>query len=231
MIHSERKTENIFDILSGSPLFHGLDSLRLQKLFENKTYQIKHYNKNEYVALCNDSCEKLMILISGSVRGEMTDFSGKIIKIEDIHAPFPIAAAFVFGKNNRIPVDIIVNEPTTIMVIPKDVLLRLLQTELNFLKNFLEVISNRAQFLSQKISFLSFKTIKGKIAYYLLDLAGNERMTLSLPVSYTNLAAVFGVTRPSLARAFKELENENLIRIRQKEIYILDKEKLRILLG
>ncbi len=222
---------NIFDILSGSPLFKGMDTSRLKELFENKTYHIKKFLKNEYVAFSNDPCEKLMILISGSVRGEMTEYSGKIIKIEDIVAPSPIATAFLFGKNNRVPVDIIANEQTSIMIIPKDVLIQLLQNERIFLQNFLNVISNRAQFLSQKINFLSFKTIKEKIAYYLLDLSGSERSTFYLPVSQTSLASFFGVTRPSLARAFKELENENMILVNQKEIHIPDREKLKKVLG
>jgi hypothetical protein len=32
------------------------------------------------------------------VKGEMTDYNGKTIKIEDIEAPRPLAVAFLFGK-------------------------------------------------------------------------------------------------------------------------------------
>ncbi len=223
--------ENIFNTLASSPLFKGIDASKLEKLFENKTYHLKKYSKNEFVAFCNDRCEKLMILISGSVRGEMTDFSDKLIKIEDMTAPAPIAAAFIFGNKNHIPVDVIANEPTTILVIPKNTLLQLLQTERIFLQNFLDNISNRAQFLSQKIRFLSFKTIREKIAHYLLTLSGKDNSAITLPGSRTEIANLFGIARPSLARVFKELEDENLIRINQKEIEILDREKLKTLLG
>ena len=55
-----------------------------------------------------------------------------------------------------------------------------------------------------------------------MNLSSKEGVVFNLPVSQTSLAAFFGVTRPSLARVFKELENEKLIKVRQKEIYILN---------
>jgi Mn-dependent DtxR family transcriptional regulator len=41
------------------------------------------------------------------------------------------------------------------------------------------------------------------------------------------LADIFGVARPSLARTFKEMENEGLINIERKKITLLDEPKLK----
>ena len=53
--------------------------------------------------MAGDPVANLLIVLSGSVRGEMIDYSGKTVKIEDIEAPKPLAAAFLFGKENRFP--------------------------------------------------------------------------------------------------------------------------------
>jgi CRP-like cAMP-binding protein len=173
----------------------------------------------------------MLIVVQGSVRGEMTDFSGRKLKIEDIPAPRPLAAAFIFGRDNRFPVDIIANEPSVILVIPRDVLVFLLQHSQVVLKNYLNAISSRTQFLSNKIRFLSFKTIKEKIANYILSNLGNDSNLYQLNQSQTELAEFFGVARPSLARALSEMEDEGILRVERRDITILNKEKLNNLLN
>ena len=218
--------KNFFEILSQTPIFSGIDQDDLEKLFDNKLFRIKKFKKDELAAFAGDKCDFLMFVTEGSVRGEMVDYNGKVIKIEDITAPRPIAPAFVFGKQNTFPVNIIANETTTLFVIPRETLIKLLQDNATVLKNFLDVISDRTQFLSNKIRFLSFRTIKGKIASYLLKMAGKNTSQICLPVSQTQLADFFGVARPSLARAFAELERDGILSVNKKEITIRDRDRL-----
>ncbi len=222
--------EELLTELCKTQLFHGMGVKELKILFENKPYRLKEFERDSYVAHSQDVCHDLFIVVSGSVRGEMSDFSGKKLKIEDIIAPRPLAAAFVFGRENRFPVDIIANEQATVMIIPRDVLIFLLQNSEVILKNYLNTISSRAQFLSGKIRFLSFKTIREKIANYILMHSSNDDHTLTLDQSQTELADFFGVTRPSLARTLARMEEEGMIRTKRRQITILNREKLNNLL-
>ena len=95
--------------------------------------------------------------------------------------------------------------------------------------NFLDMISNRSQFLSEKIKFLSFKTIKGKLAQFILQRAGEDKSDIVLEMTQNDLADFFGVARPSVARALGEMEDAGLIEARGKNIKILDKQGLAIL--
>ena len=217
----------IFEKLSLTAIFQGIAISEIEKLFSGKLFRIRTLAKNELAANANDPCENLMYVIDGSVRGEMTDFSGKVIKIEDIVAPRPIAPAFIFGKQNVYPVNIIANEDSTLLIIPKETLIKLLQENSVLLKNFLDAVSNRAQFLSNKIRFLSFRTIKGKIASFILKMSGENNQSIQLQVTQGQLADYFGVTRPSLARGFGEMEKEGIIEINKKEIMIKDKKRLQ----
>jgi len=223
--------EKLYQILKETLIFSGIDESDIEKLFGHKTFRLKKYDKGEYIAHSHDECDRLMIVMDGSVRGEMTDFSGKTIKIEDIVAPRPLAVGFLFGNNNRFPVDIIANEPSTILVLPKDTLVAMMQQNSRLLKNYLNAISSRTQFLSNRIRFLSFRTIKEKIAHYILSQIANGHNTINLSQSQTNLADFFGVTRPSLARALHELEQEGILRVERREITLLNKEKLNNLLN
>jgi len=221
----------MFDNLSACPMFRGLKDEEITTILQSVEYQLKTYPKGELIAQSGDEVMNMMIIMQGSISGEMYDFTGKTIKIEDINSPYLLAPAFLFGNNNRYPVYLTANMDVTILVIPKTSLINLLQDNKLVLKNYLDIISNRAQFLSNKIRFLSFQSIKGKIAHYLLQLmerTGSEEITL--PKSQSEMAEMFGVTRPSLGRAIRDLDRSNLIKASGKQVRIINKDELSLLL-
>ncbi len=192
--------------------------------------QVKTYQKNDLIVSGGEICDRLLIVQMGSVKAEMNDYSGKTIKIEDLAAPQPLATAFLFGQQNRFPVTVSANTEVEMISIPKPEFVKLLQLNSLILNNYLNTISTRAQFLSQKLKFLSFKTIKQKIAHFLLEKAGDRLQSVEILQSQEQLAEMFGVTRPSLARTLGEMVQENLIETQRRTIKILDKERMNQLL-
>ncbi len=208
-------------------LFQGLSQDQILELIATINYKIKNYSKGDLVVASSVECRFLLIVISGSVKGEMVDFSGKTIKIEDIESPGVLAPAFLFGANNRYPVDIVANNDAEIFSVSKENFISIMMANETVLANYLNSISDRAQFLSSKLRFLSFQSLKGKIAHFLLELKKNSNCSsVVLPQSQAQLAELFGVARPSLARTIRELDSENIISAQGKRIQILDEEKL-----
>ena len=223
--------ESKVSILIQCPVFRGLTEDELLDLLKDSAARLRNLEKGQLLAQAGDEVHFLHIVASGSVRGEMVDFSGKVIKIEDIHPPRPLAAAFLFGEQNRYPVNITANENTSLLSIPVADLLRMMQRHQLVLRNFLHSISSRGQFLSSKIRFLSFTTIKGKLAQYLLDLAEKEGSdTFRMPHSQSQLSELFGVTRPSIGRAVSEMNREGIIRADGKQVSLMDRAGLSALL-
>jgi CRP-like cAMP-binding protein len=218
------------EILCQSPIFRGISPDGLSELFRQIHFQIKSYQKGELIVNGGEICDRLLIIQQGSVKAEMTDYSGKTIKIEDMTAPWPLATAFLFGRENRFPVTVSATTDVEMVSIPKPEFVKLLQLNAMILNNYLNTISTRAQFLSQKLKFLSFKTIKQKIAHYLLEKAGDRLQTVEIQQSQGQLAEMFGVTRPSLARALGEMCQDGLIETDRRFIKILDKAKMNQLL-
>ncbi|HCX99082.1 MAG TPA: Crp/Fnr family transcriptional regulator [Bacteroidales bacterium] len=217
----------MFNILCNSPFFDGLTAKDLEKIFSSISYSVKSFSKGQTIVQRDEEVNSLLIVIEGVVKGEMVDFSGKILKIEEIQAPQPLAHAVLFSKINRFPVDVVALNNCKILFIPRTYVLRLMQSNETILKNFLRAVSNRAHFLTTKLWFLSFKTIKEKVAHYLLNLSKSEtRTTIILPKSHQELAEMFGVTRPSLARVLSEMENDGTIVVNRREVQIVNKQKL-----
>lgn len=216
----------MFETLASCPLFLGIEPNELEKIMGGVRHFKKTYQVGDMIAIAGEPCNYLLCLLEGSVKAEMIDFSGKVIKLEDLKAPEPLASAFIFGKNNTFPVNIIANEHTVVLYIPKYDLLKLLQMNLKVLQNYLNNVSSRAQFLSEKIRFLSFKTIKGKIAQFLLKHAGPGQDLVELRMPQHALAELFGVTRPSFARSLGEMADEGIIEVDRRTVKILDRKRL-----
>jgi CRP/FNR family transcriptional regulator, dissimilatory nitrate respiration regulator len=215
-----------YSLLSDSPLFRGLTPDDIAAVFSEVPYRVRNFQAGSMIALSGEPVISLMVVINGTVKGEMVDYAGRVIKIEDIPAPGALASAFMFGNKNRFPVNVVAVSEVEILSIEKTDFLKLLKRNEIILINFLDMVSNRSQFLSEKIKFLNFKTIKGKLAHFILQKAGKEGTIVNLDMTQNDLADFFGVARPSVARALKELELELYLEAKGKKIIILDKEGL-----
>ena len=220
----------MISILLKNPLFKGTTPEELTNNFEGINYHIKNFKKGDILAFQSDPCNRLIILLKGSVRGEMIDYSGKLIKIEDIGAPRALAPLFLFGTENKYPVEVTANEEVDALFIPKESVLLLFQRNKLFLENYLNTSANYAKTLSDKLFFLSFKSIKQKLASYILRLSASAGNKIIMDRSQQEMADYFGVSRPSLARELAHMQDEGLISVDRKHITILNPEKLKKLI-
>jgi CRP/FNR family transcriptional regulator, dissimilatory nitrate respiration regulator len=215
-----------YSILSKSPLFRGIDQNEISGILSIVPHRIKKYKSGSLISQSGEPVHSLMVVIKGIVKGEMVDYAGRVIKIEDIPAPGALAPAFLFGNKNKFPVNVISNADTELLIIEKPGFLKLLMANSIILANFLDMISNRSQFLSEKIKFLNFKTIKAKLAQYILQKAGNDNLSINIGLTQNDLADFFGVARPSVARALGELEEQGYLEAKGKIIKILNRNGL-----
>ncbi len=223
--------DHILSTLLDCPLFLGMNSTDISKQLSRASARIRSYPKGTLIAQSGEEVLHLQIVLEGSVKGEMMDYAGKVIKIEDIVPPRPLAPAFLFGKQNRYPVNITAAGDVKMLSIPREKFLELLQNSKIVLVNFVDILSSRGQFLSNKIKFLSFTTIKGKLAQYLLDQSektGSQKFPM--PHSQSQLSELFGVARPSIGRAMSEMNQEGVVHTEGRMVSISDMAKLSQLL-
>ncbi len=215
-----------YDKLQQAQVFKGLTTDEVETILGNVSYKVRKFRAGSLIAQQGDQVNSLIIVMSGLVKGEMVDFAGRVIKIEDIPASGALASAFIFGNRNRFPVNVIAQSDGELLVIEKSAFMALLMRNDRILTNFLDLISNRSQFLSEKIKFLNFKTIKGKLAHYILQSAGSSGNSVTFGMTQSELADYFGVARPSIARALGDMEEEGIIEASGKHIKILNRKKL-----
>lgn len=192
-------------------------------------HRVRRFEKGERIASQGDRVSHLYMLTRGRVRTEMVSESGLTLSIEEITAPYPLAAAFLFADENRFPVDVTALEESEVIVIGKAEIEKKMAGCSGFLRGFMAFTANKMHFLSDRLKIFSQKGIKAKIAYYIL--LRDKNGVFDLGRSVASLAEYFAVERPSLSRAISEMAADGVIEFEAGKGRILNYNKIKELLG
>lgn len=215
----------MFKNLNKSTIFKGLNENEIRELLNQTNYYAKSFKSDEFIAFRGDKVEAYMLVLEGELVSEMQKVNGKVVKIETLLPYADIAPAFIFGIDNTFPIDLYATKDSKILYIPKNDLINILQKNKIILNNILNSFSNRTQFLSKKL-WLSNKTIEEKLVTHILENLDKNNIW-HIKKSITDLANIFGVSRPSLSRVIAGLvEEEILERVSNSSFKLLDKDSL-----
>ena len=154
--------------------------------------------------------------------------SGKQVEVSQLREGDIIAPAFIFSHNRDMPVSVETDTEVTILRMTPETLKRLIDTDETIRMNFIRSLSDIDVFLTHKMKVLSLFTIREKVAYLLLERAGEQNSNIiHLHRSRQEIADSFGIQKFSLLRVLSSFEKEGTIRIDGKTIEILNRENLR----
>ncbi len=213
--------------LAECPVFSTVAAERLLSVLQRYRYSLTAHEAGAIVAFRGDSYERLLVLLSGAVRTEMSSYSGKQYTVAEYSAPCLLAPALLFGADNRLPVSITTVRPSEILRLPRAMVPALCRTEQPFLEAYLGDISTRVGILADKLRLSRFATLRERLADHLLDqyqLQGSR--TLLLPHSRRTQAEILGATRPALSRVLSELAEAGIISYDREFLQILDPDAL-----
>ena len=175
---------------------------------------------------------RIGIIMEGRVEAQKSFPNGSQVNVS-IRIPGEIIGpAAVFSKSQRYPCDIVALEPATLMMLRKEDLLSLMQKDVKILQNFTTEIASATYMLQQRLELLSYSGIAQKAAFWLLmQVRQTGKTAVQIPDSMSRWAMIMNVSRPSLHREMKKLEEEGIIRYERKNIYVLDPDGLQAVLS
>jgi len=214
-------------LLAETPIFKGVDIIEIKKLLGGHSGSIKSYSKGEFVVNQNDFFDRLIIVMDGELKAQMSSEDGKVINMETFGKFRPVAVAILFSEKQILPVSLFSLVNSKVFFLPKEILISCCMANRVILENTLRLMSLKVDFLSKKINFLQLNTIRQKIATVLLTLSKKAKSdTFTLDRTKEELAKDMGVTRPSLSREFMNLSQMGIIEQNKDEITIKDLDKL-----
>lgn len=222
--------KNTLKALQQCPLFEGFTAKDIEQMMDNIPYRLVRFEKKELFLSAGTPCKYADIVVTGEVIARMEGPSGKYMQITSKPVGSLLASAFIFGKNNIIPVNMIASKPTTILRMTPNSMQVLLNIDERFRFNFIQLLSAFCDNLARKVRMLTLHTVREKVAIFLIEQARlNNSDNIILQKSRQEIAESFAIQKFSLQRCLKEFAAENIIQLNGKQITILNKSKLMTL--
>ena len=219
-------------VLEKSTLFSGLSAKAMRDVLEEVPHHIQCYDKDETIFHLMEDASRLGIILEGRVEAQKLFPNGSQINVS-VRVPGEIIGpAAVFSKSRRYPCDIVSLEPVTIMMFRREDLLGLMQKEVRILENLTTEIASATYMLQQRLELLSYNGIAQKAAFWLLMQArqtGSNKVRI--PESVSKWSMQMNVSRPSLHRELKRLEDQSIISYAPPVITILNSDALQHVLS
>lgn len=222
--------EKTKDTLQSIVLFSELSISQLRELIRISI--LKRFKKNEIIFLEGDYYKGFYILLKGVVKIFKISSDGKE-SVVHIVKPLTTFADIPLFEGKDYPVSAQTLEESLVLFIPKDGFIDLIKTNPDISLKMLAGFAKRLKSLVVQIEDLSTKDVKNRLAKFLVKEAiANETDNLpepflNLTVPKSTIASFLGTITETLSRTFKKLEEENVIRMKGKKIFITNFEKLK----
>ena len=221
-----------YSVLEKSTLFSGVPAAELRTVLEETPHHIRCCDKGEILFHLMEPATRIGIILEGRVEAQKSFPNGSQVNVS-IRVPGEmIGPAAVFSKNQKYPCDIVSLEPVTVMMFRKNDLIRLMQKDVRILENFTEEIASATYMLQQRIELFSYHGIAQKAAFWLLTQARQTgKNKIHIPGSVSKWAMLMKVSRSSLHRELKRMEETGILAYDSPIVSILDADALQDILG
>lgn len=200
------------DKIKNLTLLNSLSDEAITTNLKRKKFKVRSYKKNSIIHFDGEKCTKIEMIIYGKVVIDSIDEDGNLLTISDFYSNDILGGNLVFSKNPYYPMTISAQEDSEILEIDKDVLFNMFGGNPDFLRTFLELISDNAFILSDKIKHYTNKTLREKIMSYLdYECKKQNSDHIKLPITKKALAEKLGVQRTSLSRELAKMRDQGII--------------------
>lgn len=220
--------EETLNALLKCPLLEGLKKAEINRLMQTVKYKLINLKKNDVYAFSGMPCKYADIIIEGEMAARMVGLSGKYVEVSRLRVGNVVAPAFIFAKENNMPVSVETETDILILRMMPSELKLLMDTNSIIRSNFISTLSNINVFLTHKMRLLSVLSVREKVSFFIMDMAEKQKSdNIHLHKSRQEIADTFGIQKFSLIRCMSELVKASAITIEGKNITILDKKKLK----
>jgi len=211
-------------LLRAVPYFQALDENALATV--GREVVERHYQAGELIFLEGEPAAGLHLVVEGL---------GKVYRLSEGGREHVLATLRPGDSCNEVPVvdggpnpaNFAALENSTVWIISAESMTRLRRQFPALNEMIIKNLAQRCRQLVQRVYNLSFLSVTGRLAAFLLQQSEQEGESLRRQWTQDEIAAHLGTVREMVGRAFRELQEAELVAIDRHRIEILDHEGLK----
>lgn len=205
-------------------IFSNIDIENKDKLLKMIEADIFTFKKGLTILSRSKNDNTFFIILSGCIQIIRNDYNGNRIITNELYENDVFGSTILSVSNTEY--DIVTKKDTKIAIIEYD---RTLLKDYNdcrfyntFIKNLLQITSNKMKLKNERIEILTKKTIRNRLLeYFKIASRKSGSKKIYLQVSFTELAEYLATDRSAMTRELKNLKDEGFIEITGKKITLL----------
>lgn len=220
--------KELFELLKINSLCTGLNDEQVTRLVESKLIKRVSYRRNEIIFWTDRTPEALMMLLSGNIAMGRDTFDGKRSLSKSNSATGTLLNEVrLFSPKKLLWEYAIALEDSEVLEISGGLLLKpeaeYSDIQIIMMRNILGTFVEKIDHLGDKVRILSYASVRERIAFYLYHIQDKSQRYI-LNATREEIADYLGIARPSLSRELGRMQQEGIIRIDGREVFILNQE-------
>ncbi|MBI2876351.1 MAG: Crp/Fnr family transcriptional regulator [Candidatus Tectomicrobia bacterium] len=226
--------DEIFKALKACPLYQGLQEEQLKKIRE--VAHVKEFTRDALIFSEGEECRGFYLVVSGLVKIYKLSPEGREHILHQVRSGHSFAEAAMFAQQ-RYPASARAVARSRLLFFPKSLFLGLLRGNPELCFNIMGSMATYLRLLVSSIESLTLKSASARVSGYLLSLVPPEKrfpptgssipLEVELPSKKHLIAKSLGISAETFSRVLKELQEKDLLVVRQSKILIRDIPQLQ----
>lgn len=210
-------------------LFNGITEQEQKEMMACCGAAEKEYAAGQYIFRLGDEPSCMYLVLKGNVMIARDFASGKRNVLFTVHEGDVFGEPFSFTEEKKCWSDAIACGRVRVLIIPWKFFHGFCQNACGkhqqVVRNMLEILSDKNFRITRKLYLLSGKTIRERVAMWLL-VGSHGKPEFTSCMNKEELADFLGTTRPSLSREMALMQEEGLFSSEKRKYIILDRKIL-----
>lgn len=226
MNYAEMKlSEPSLKLVQKTPLLKALDTKQFQALLANAS--VYDLAEGEFLFQQGQPLEQLFICIEGFIKLFRLTPNGDEKIVEIISAGNSFAEAVLFLGGQQYPVHAVALKPAQVLGINAEQYQQILRSSVDVCFHLMGLMSKRMHWLLTEVDRLTLHNATFRLLSWLLEAPTHASNTILLDVPKHVLASRLSIKPETLSRILKRLSEQQLIRVDEQMIELLDRVALQ----
>ena len=191
--------------------------------------KVHHFKKKEMIYMEGDEPNGILFVVKGRIKTYKTNEDGKEF-ITGIHKEGDFLGYIDLIENTEYRESAEAMDEAEVTIIPRQDFFSLLYSNRDVAAKFIKLLSNNLQETEDRLLNLAYNSVRKRVADALITLQQRyhtaKDQNSGFSVSREDLASMVGTATESVIRTLSDFKEEKLIDIKEKNIFILNPDRL-----